>query len=642
MLAVHGRRGASLSDPVDIAVLVALAEEFHELLALVPPASSVPDPDYGGYAYRFELPAGEGRAAYRCVAALMGDMGPSAAGLATERLLSRWRPACVVMVGIAASLHEDLAVGDVLVATQVDAYLDKAKAVPDGQDGFRLLQRSTAHPVDYALVEKVKHLPFAHRALFQGWQTEGRGELSAIEGAAPLVTQGLVAPAPRLHRVHLASGPVVAASQAFGAWVRQANDNVRALEMEGAGLVAAAQERLQRVRALVIRGVSDLGDGRKSQLDAVGGGGLRRLAMRNAARLFITLARAGELPRRGAAIPLEQGPLPGEGDPEFIPRPSVEDRGLAALTESPDVPVGIFGPRECGRSTLLERVARRWQAEQPAGARVVRIRLDRFSIPDAPELEHVLAYLGQHVAYEAFGDGHDEAAAWEEVERASLPRFQRLLTKALAQGPQPLLLAVDDVDLFLDSHPELARAFFQVLRSWAMDHAPPYDRLVLLLAARHPVGRHRAMPTSPLANAVEIIDARRVAEAELSQHLSQRGLPAGPEDLAELMAATDGRVVLVRALAAAAERLEGGLPPGEGWVACLEPPAPEVSRVLERVRARLAAFPGRALGPAVQDWLTRSVPLLPEERSFLELLGVVGDEGRGPTLAAGVFAGLFP
>lgn len=52
--------------------------------------------------------------------------------------------------------------------------------------------------------------------------------------------------------------------------------------MEAAGLVESAATRREPVRTLVIRGISDLGHERKKDLDKIGKGGLRRLAMRNA------------------------------------------------------------------------------------------------------------------------------------------------------------------------------------------------------------------------------------------------------------------------------------------------------------------------------------------------------------------------
>lgn len=64
-----------------------------------------------------------------------------------------------------------------------------------------------------------------------------------------------------------------------------------------AGLAQAAHRRIDPVRTLVIRGISDLGDERKRELDRTDGGAIRRLAMRNATRFLWALLDAGILPR---------------------------------------------------------------------------------------------------------------------------------------------------------------------------------------------------------------------------------------------------------------------------------------------------------------------------------------------------------
>jgi hypothetical protein len=80
---------------------------------------------------------------------------------------------------------------------------------------------------------------------------------------------------------HIASGPIVAASSKFVDWIRRRDRTLVALEMEAAGLMGALYARLDVALALVIRGISDFGDERKSQIDATEGGLYRRVAMNN-------------------------------------------------------------------------------------------------------------------------------------------------------------------------------------------------------------------------------------------------------------------------------------------------------------------------------------------------------------------------
>ncbi|WP_309896005.1 hypothetical protein [Archangium sp.] len=287
-------------DSVDVAVLVALEEEFEQLRSLVPGMTPVPDPQFGGYYYCFDV--GLTGPVYRCVARFIGNMGPDRAGLFADRLIARWHPRVVVMVGIAAGLHDDIHLGDVVVAEQVNAYLSDTKAVPQGEEGWSLLPRPRVFEGNHALLQEVANFRFVHAAAYGAWCNAGATDLEEQVDAAArkkLVSKGLIEVKPSLHRVHLASGPVVVAANGFAEWLRSHDSSIKAVEMEAAGLLEAAATRVEPSRALVIRGISDLGDERKSKLDAIGKGGLRRLAMRNATRMLLALLEAGVLPRGG-------------------------------------------------------------------------------------------------------------------------------------------------------------------------------------------------------------------------------------------------------------------------------------------------------------------------------------------------------
>jgi hypothetical protein len=113
---------------------------------------------------------------------------------------------------------------------------------------------------------------------------------------------------------HLASGSFVVASKLFAEFIREANADIHAGEMEAAGMMAAAEYQRKQVDTLVVRGISDHVDANKSEVDAVGEGALRRLAMANAWRLVCTLMRLGLLRRsntqaKPAATPPPSGAL---------------------------------------------------------------------------------------------------------------------------------------------------------------------------------------------------------------------------------------------------------------------------------------------------------------------------------------------
>ena len=67
-------------------------------------------------------------------------MGEQRAGRVTQRLLQQFTPATVVVLGIAAGISKDVKLGDVVVADQVESYLQQSKIVdvtPSDREGSR-------------------------------------------------------------------------------------------------------------------------------------------------------------------------------------------------------------------------------------------------------------------------------------------------------------------------------------------------------------------------------------------------------------------------------------------------------------------------------------------------------------------------
>jgi nucleoside phosphorylase len=297
-----GAKAPVPADRADVAVLVALEEEFAQLAELAGFGDSIPD-DHGGAFFPFavEGPAG----AYRCIATLIGDMGISAARGPADRMLDRWRPAVAVMIGIAASLSDDVKLGDLVVASQIDAYDAKLKAVTAAsRGGFEFLHRGLVYRADGRLLAAIRDLRFAHPAALSSFEaacsTDAESLLVARQRAK--LQQGKsLGRSPSVHRGHVASGSILGASTEFRDWLHLRDQSIIALEMEGAALAAAAADRQPQIPALVLRGISDFGDDRKRAIDAISSGGVRRYAMRNAVRYLLLLAQLGALPRHDEA-----------------------------------------------------------------------------------------------------------------------------------------------------------------------------------------------------------------------------------------------------------------------------------------------------------------------------------------------------
>jgi nucleoside phosphorylase len=293
------------ASPIDIGILIALPEEFEEFHNQISERCEIAcDNKTGNYYYVFEHRVGDDLS-YRCVATLVGDMGPTQTGLAAQTLGTLYDPDTFVMLGIAAGISTDVRLGDVVIASQVEAYMENSKAVGKENpsettaEGFSFEISGETYRTTASLVTFSQHFPFVHGPEFQRWQGVCASELSTLfpnqDSLDELLAKDAIRKSPHLLSGHIASGPTVGAAESFIRWLKTKNRKYLALEMEAAGLLAAVNEEANPKRTLVIRAVSDYGDDRKGELDKTNSGAFRRYAIRNAISLLWTFLEANVL-----------------------------------------------------------------------------------------------------------------------------------------------------------------------------------------------------------------------------------------------------------------------------------------------------------------------------------------------------------
>jgi nucleoside phosphorylase/tetratricopeptide (TPR) repeat protein len=313
----------------DVALLVPLDEEFGYVTEVLPSRRSFEV--RGNYYHELDVPGSP----YSVVAHIIGDMGLNHATLAAERMIDWFQPGALGLVGLAGSLSDDLLLGDVVIATQVDAYLQAAKAVPGPDDDhFEFTPAGEVWQAPFALTQFIRN--FRHRPelrhLYTQWQQDAAARRETIH---PDPDPTLVRREPVFDLGPIASGDVVGAAQAFSRWLRRRNRKLAAIEMEAGGVATATHSRTDPRHLLVVRGISDFADERKSALDALRSqtgeqGVWRRYAVHNAARLLQAFLRSGEIlptqaevvPRPAARASRSRGARsqPGGDDPASGPR----------------------------------------------------------------------------------------------------------------------------------------------------------------------------------------------------------------------------------------------------------------------------------------------------------------------------------
>jgi nucleoside phosphorylase len=291
---------------IDVAILFALKEEFELLFEQVKnSATSYRDSKSGQYDYIFEFPFNSDSVKYRCLATFSNEMGPTAAAIMVERVIQLWNPLTFAFVGIAGGVSDEVQLGDVVVATQVDDYLARAKAIEiKGRNkspvSFSLTTAGEVYRPDAMLHRVAVNFEFAQTDTYDHWRTGCADRLKSSlssDDLSQLSNERSVRSSPIVATGHIASGPIVSASEGYQHWLKQRDRSVLCLEMESAGFLAAIYNKIERPTTIVIRGISDFGDSRKASLDKINKGAIRRVAALNAIEFLFSLMHVEQLPR---------------------------------------------------------------------------------------------------------------------------------------------------------------------------------------------------------------------------------------------------------------------------------------------------------------------------------------------------------
>ena len=190
------------------------------------------------------------------------DMGNASAAMEAVRAIERFNPRVILFVGVAGGI-KDVKVGDVVAASVVYGY-ECGKLIDD-----RTLPRSKLGEADYDLKQRAQA-----EARKDDWREQIRSGLTSSETV------------PTVYVKPIAAGEKVIASRQAQVYqyLREYYDDAIAVEMEGFGFLKATQQ-VKNVSAMVIRGISDLIDG-KAEADKAGS---QEIAARHASAFAFTL-----------------------------------------------------------------------------------------------------------------------------------------------------------------------------------------------------------------------------------------------------------------------------------------------------------------------------------------------------------------
>jgi nucleoside phosphorylase len=277
---------------INYLILVPMDEEFQcarQVWRHVQPNDGVRIGAFDYYRFLHRTPHGEALV----VIAPMGSMGLTWSGLFATKAIQTWKPANVILIGIAGSLvGRKLPLGDVIIPDQVVGY--QLGDIIEKEGSFHYDFRREAVPVSFHLLADARELA---REDQRGWALRSV-EASFEDNKAKGISLGT----PSLHigeKEILASGNFVVKSKKYADAVRALDTQIRAVEMEAMGIFDALRPLKDAPIALVVRGISDYADPDKELQDEASGGNFRRSAMRSATQLVLDLVdrrlRRGQL-----------------------------------------------------------------------------------------------------------------------------------------------------------------------------------------------------------------------------------------------------------------------------------------------------------------------------------------------------------
>src|SRR5260370_19919574 len=117
--------------PVDFAIIAALKVEREAMVRRLADVQRVQDDGEPLTYYVGTLPIPGEERPFTVMVTQLIDMGNPDAAIATTKVIPRWRPRNVLMVGIAGGVKGKVALGDVVVS-QYAHYYEPAKLTPDG------------------------------------------------------------------------------------------------------------------------------------------------------------------------------------------------------------------------------------------------------------------------------------------------------------------------------------------------------------------------------------------------------------------------------------------------------------------------------------------------------------------------------
>lgn len=194
------------------------------------------------------------------------------------KLDKRVLPRLIVNLGIAATMKDEVRLGDVVVANHIVRYMEDQKCVDrPKKDGFTFTPRPDTHTkVDTATAEEIDHRISVGNEFVDTWRQKcGNVSAEALDAdlSRELQKHKVISDPQKLRLLtkKIFSGPLLLDSGCFKRDLKNLDGGCHALDMESGGFawgwMALPVPDSDKPKMLVVKGISDYGDGSKGDTD---------------------------------------------------------------------------------------------------------------------------------------------------------------------------------------------------------------------------------------------------------------------------------------------------------------------------------------------------------------------------------------
>ena len=299
----------------------AVRDHLHDLQEITHPSGSI-----------YEI--GHFDTGSRSLDVVIAEVGPGNlyAAREAERAIAYFSPHYAFFVGVAGGL-KDVALGDVVVATKVYGY-------ESGKAQASFFSRPSVSESSFSLLQRCKV-----EARKDDWLRRVKGEVPAA--------------IPRVFVAPIAAGEKVVASTKSSVFrfLKKHYSDAVAVEMEGIGFLSAARAN-EKVRAVILRGISDLIDGKEESDDE----GYQNVAAKVASAFAFQLLSKIDIPSVAKDIEISSDSPTNAPPPQsskYIVPEQFEKIQRTLLGGQLACVVGVRGEGGVGKSELAKNLAQK-------------------------------------------------------------------------------------------------------------------------------------------------------------------------------------------------------------------------------------------------------------------------------------------